>query len=136
VVHVPDCPNPVPPEIRARFEVELGKSLPDPLLLDIVVSLYREVAETVAEEKSVRGIYQVRAGYDGAYFIDRYYEIQSPTFFSSHRRIHQDGRQERLECLEVPRYFPEATDAGKEDERVAEHNAEVLRALRAKGFGL
>lgn len=130
------CPHSVPPEIRSRFEAALGRSLPDPLLLNVTTNIYHEVAGSVAEEKSARGIYQVRADYDGTYFIDRYYEIQSPTFFSSHRRTYQDGHQEDLERLETPRYFPEATDACREDERVAEHNARVLRTLRAKGFGV
>jgi hypothetical protein len=133
----PDGPpsRTVPPGIRARFEAILGRALPDPLPLDRTVTVYHEVAGSSAQEQTARGVYQVRAGYDGTYFLDRYHEVQSPSFFSVHRRIREDGSQDNLETLETAGYFPDAADARREEARVAEHNTRVLKTLRAKGFG-
>ena len=115
----------VPAEIRAQFLVALRDTdLPDPLPLGRTVNIYYEVPECLDEERSARGIYQVRAGYDGTYYLDCYYETVALALFSSHYRIRPDGSREALESLQ--------TGAA---ERVAEHNARVRKILQAKGFG-
>jgi hypothetical protein len=126
----------VPAEIREVFQATLGDvTLPDPLPLDRRVTIFHEVAECLAEERTSRGIYQVRAGYDGAYFLDRYFEMQSPMLFTTHVRIHEDGRTEELERLETARRFADPDDARREAERIAAHNGRVREILARKGFG-
>ena len=116
----------VPAEIRAQFSARLPDTdLPDPLPLGRTVNIYYEVPECLDEERSARGIYQVRAGYDGTYYLDCYFETVALTLFSSHYRIRPDGSKEELESLQTC----------DEAEHVAEHNARVRKILRAKGFG-
>jgi hypothetical protein len=118
----------VPAEIRAQFLAALRDTdLPDPLPLGRTVNIYYEVPECLDEERSARGIYQVRAGYDGTYYLDCYFETVALALFSSHCRIRPDGTKEALESLQ--------TGAAEDAERVAEHNARVRKILQAKGFG-
>ena len=115
----------VPAEIRAQFLARLRDTdLPDPLPLGRTVNIYYEVPECLDEERSARGIYQVRAGYDGTYYLDCYFETVALTLFSSHYRIRPDGSREELESLKAGR-----------GEDIAEHNARVSKILQAKGFG-
>jgi hypothetical protein len=125
----------VPPEIRVRFAAVLESALPDPLPLDRTVNLMYEVAECLAEERSARGIHQVRAGHHDSYYLDCYREIQSPFLISVHQRIHQDGRVETLPSLETRRSSADPAEAAREAERVAQHNERVRRLLARKGFG-
>ena len=111
----------VPAEIRAHFLAMLRDTdLPDPLPLGRTVDIFYEIPECLDEERSARGIYQVRAGYDGTYYLDCYFETVALALFSSHTRLRPDGSKETLESLQ----------AG-----AAEHNARVRKILQAKGFG-
>jgi hypothetical protein len=126
----------VPAEIRARFLAALGDAdLPDPLPVNRTVNIFYEVAECLDEERSSRGIYQVRAGHDGAYYLDCYLEPQAPMLLSFHYRLRPDGSREELESLQPRRYLADPAAAAQEAARLAEHNARVRKVLQAKGFG-
>lgn len=119
------------------FETALeDEDLPDPLPLGRTINVFYEVAESLSEERSARGIFQVRAGGDRehGYFLDYYREIQSPMLISVHGRIRQDGSTEELESLRTYRHSPDPATARRERERIAEHNRRVTDILRRKGF--
>lgn len=125
----------VPPEIRDLFLAALdGTELPDPLPLNRTINIYYEVAESLAEERGARGIYQVRAGYDGTYHLDCYLENHALMLLSTHYRLRADGSTQTLESLRTGRSLADPA-AAREAERVAEHNARVREILKAKGFG-
>jgi transposase-like protein len=89
----------VPPDIRAAMVAVLNEpDLPDPLPLGKTATIYYEVAEELAEERTSRGIYQVRAGQDDrGFYIDVYDETHSPFYMVTHVRHRLDGSTEKLE---------------------------------------
>jgi hypothetical protein len=93
----------VPAEIRS------GRSAAE--RLGRTVNIYYEVPECLDEERSARGIYQVRAGYDGTYYLDCYFETVALALVE---RFRPDGSQEALESLqtgaaETPSALPNTT---------------------------
>jgi transposase-like protein len=88
----------VPPDIRATMvDVLHEPDLPEPLRVDVPVTIYDEIAEELAEERSARGIYQVRAGQDGhGWYIDVYDETYWPLHLVTYVRHRLDGSTEKL----------------------------------------
>jgi hypothetical protein len=125
----------VPPAIRAAFLAALqplskhAAALPDPLPVGRVLRLSDPAATGSRED------IRVLAGQDGAAFHLDYFRVKSDV--SSHGRIHDDGRVEKLENYEGQfgiTVFPDPAATEREKQRVAAHNTKVRDLLRQKGF--